>query len=97
MDKTRLEVGKYVRLSGFGGYTFGEVIAITPSGVDVDCGEPLGLLSFDNNGVETDDSRRRRLGIYPEAALFPGVPPLSICRTRLTKRATRKRSLVGCQ
>jgi hypothetical protein len=69
MDTKNLVVGQYVWLFGIG-YVPGKVVAVTPSGIDVQ--GDVDLLSFDNNGVETDDSRRRRLTIRPGAPIPKG-------------------------
>jgi hypothetical protein len=68
---TKLEVGQEVRLFGIG-RIHGAVVAVTSSGVDVQGGEYPILFSFDNNGMETDDSRRRRLIIRPGAPIPEG-------------------------
>jgi hypothetical protein len=78
MDTSKLVVGQVVYMfCGVTGYGFakGEVVKITPAGVEVKSAElwgresqPLeevGIVRFDNNGIELEANRRKRHGFEP--------------------------------
>jgi hypothetical protein len=59
MDTKTLVVGQKVALSGCGFFE-GTVVSITPDGVGVE--SDYGFAQFDKDGIETEDSRYRRVG-----------------------------------
>jgi hypothetical protein len=68
--KARFVVGQEIFLFGVGRIV-GKVVAVTPSGVDVQSDKDyIASFSFDNDGKETEASRCKRLGLAPT----PGDP-----------------------
>ena len=66
MDATKLVVGQDVLMFGLG-FLDGTVVAVTPSGVDVQADKNRYdvVFNFDTSGKETEPSRCRRLGVAP--------------------------------
>ena len=62
MDTTKLVVGQDILIFGIG-RLLATVVAVSPSGVDVQSDD--GFMRFDQDGVETEASRCLRLGLTP--------------------------------
>jgi len=88
-----LVVGQDVLLFGIG-FLDGKVVAVTPSGVDVQADKNRYdvVFNFDTNGKETEESRCRRLGVA-EGEYGPGPEwePWEIVATTPEEMAARRR------
>jgi|SRR6516165_100152 hypothetical protein len=93
-----LVVGQEIWLFGVG-YIQGKVVAVTPSGVDVQGYEYPALFSFDNDGEETWASRCRRLGLPPNSDTFVGTPedcmPWELIPPDVGERLYQIRRIIG--
>src|SRR5215475_8435199 len=88
----KLVVGQEVLLFGIG-FLDGKVVAVTPSGVDVQADKNCYdvVFNFDNNGKETEPSRCRRLGVAPgEYGPGPEWEPWEIVATTPEEMAARR-------